>query len=90
MRTQELNPVAVAGDIREREIRATPETRPLNPQTVAVLPFHNQSADPEQEYFCDGITDDIIHALSRIPRLNVIGHASVFAFNLKTAFHSTV
>src|SRR6516165_2005146 len=80
MRTQELNPVAVAGDIREREIRATPETRPLNPQTVAVLPFHNQSGDQEQEYFCEGITDDIIHALSRIPGLNVIGHASVFAF----------
>jgi TolB-like protein len=47
----------VAGDISEREIRATPQTLPLNPQTAAVLPFHNQSADPEQEYFCDGITD---------------------------------
>jgi TolB-like protein len=80
MRTQELNPAAVAGDISEREIRATHETRPLNPQRVAVLPFHNQSADSEQEYFCDRITDDIIHALSHIPGLNVIGHASVFAF----------
>src|SRR5215831_3806440 len=57
-----------------------PETRPLNPQTVAVLPLHNQSGDPEQDYFCEGITDDIIYALSRIPGLNVIGHASVFAF----------
>src|SRR5215471_19687660 len=79
MRTQELNPAAVAGDIRERESRATPETSPLNPQTVAVLPLHNQSADVEQDHFCDGITDDIIYALSRIPSLNVIGHASVFA-----------
>src|SRR5215472_1983716 len=56
-----------------------PETRPLNPQTVAVLPLQNQSGDAEQEYFCDGITDDIIYALSRIPGLSVIGHASVFA-----------
>ena len=56
-----------------------PETRLLNPQTVAVLPLQNQSADLEQEYFCDGITDDIIYALSRIPGLNVIGHTSVFA-----------
>jgi serine/threonine-protein kinase len=56
-----------------------PGSRPLNPQTVAVLPLHNQSADPEQDYFCEGITDDIIYALSRIPGLNVIGHASVFA-----------
>src|SRR6516164_9715456 len=66
----------VAGDVSEREVGA----QPLNPQTVAVLPLHNQSGDPEQEYFCDGITDDIIYALSRIPSLNVIGHASVFAF----------
>ncbi|HYK62953.1 MAG TPA: tetratricopeptide repeat protein [Bryobacteraceae bacterium] len=56
------------------------DTRPLNPQTVAVLPLQNQSADPEQDYFCEGITDDIIYALSRIPGLNVIGHTSVFAF----------
>ncbi|HEY7333364.1 MAG TPA: tetratricopeptide repeat protein [Bryobacteraceae bacterium] len=55
------------------------ETRPLNPQTVAVLPLVNQSDDPEQDYLCDGITDDLIQALSRIPGLNVIGHASVFA-----------
>jgi len=65
----------VAGDVSEREVGA----QPLNPQTVAVLPLHNQSGDPEQEYFCDGITDDIIYALSRIPGLNLIGHASVFA-----------
>jgi serine/threonine-protein kinase len=58
----------------------TPETRPLNPQTVAVLPLQNESGDRDQEYFCDGITDDIIYALSRIPGLNVIGHASAFAF----------
>jgi adenylate cyclase len=57
-----------------------PQIRPLNPQTVAVLPLQNLSADPEQDYFCEGITDDIIYALSRIPGLNVIGHASVFAF----------
>src|SRR5215469_15092903 len=65
----------VAGDVSEREVGA----QPLNPQTVAVLPLQNQSGDPEQEYFCDGITDDIIYALSRIPGLSVIGHASVFA-----------
>jgi adenylate cyclase len=56
-----------------------PETRLPNRQTIAVLPLSNLSADPEQEYFCDGITDDIIYALSRIPGLNVIGHTSVFA-----------
>ena len=68
---------AHAGELQERG--GKPETRPLNPQTVAVLPLVNQSADPEQDHFCEGITDDIIYALSRIPGLNVIGHASVFA-----------
>ena len=69
---------AVAGDISEH-LGGKRETQPLSPQTIAVLPFQNQSADPEQDYFCDGITDDIIYALSRIPGLSVIGHATVFA-----------
>lgn len=53
--------------------------RKLNPETIAVLPFSNLSSDPEQEYFCDGITEDIIHALSRITGLSVIGRTSMFA-----------
>lgn len=66
-------------DRRRQTPGEEPEARLLNRQTVAVLPLSNLSADPEQEYFCDGITDDIIYALSRIPGLNVIGHTSVFA-----------
>jgi adenylate cyclase len=62
-----------------------PKARQLNPQTIAVLPLDNLSADPEQEYFCDGITDELIFALSRIPGLNVISHTSMFA--LKGAVH---
>jgi adenylate cyclase len=66
-------------DRRRQPPGEEPEARLLNRQTVAVLPLSNLSADPEQEHFCDGITDDIIYALSRIPGLNVIGHTSVFA-----------
>ena len=66
-------------DRRRQTPGEEPEARLLDRQTVAVLPLSNLSADPEQEYFCDGITDDIIYALSRIPGLNVIGHTSVFA-----------
>jgi len=51
----------------------------LSPQTIAVLPFDNQCSDPEQEYFCDGVTEEIIFALSTVPGLNVIGRTSVFA-----------
>ncbi|HYU13163.1 MAG TPA: tetratricopeptide repeat protein [Stellaceae bacterium] len=48
--------------------------------SVAVLPFVNMSSDPEQEFFADGITDDIITALSRCPWLFVIARDSSFAF----------
>ena len=52
----------------------------LDPRTVAVLPFENMSTQPEQEFFCDGITEDIINALTTIPELRVLGRASMFAF----------
>ena len=48
--------------------------------SIAVLPFTNMSADPEQEYFVDGITEDIITELSRFDGLLVIARNSTFRF----------
>lgn len=48
--------------------------------SVAVLPFTNMSADPDQEYFADGIAEDIITALSRFPSLFVIARNSSFTY----------
>ncbi len=48
--------------------------------SIAVLPFTNMSGDPEQEYFSDGITEDIITGLSKNPDLFVISRHSTFAF----------
>ena len=48
--------------------------------SIAVLPFHNMSGDPEQEYFADGIVEDIITALSRFKSLFVIARNSSFTF----------
>lgn len=48
--------------------------------TIAVLPFHNISGDAEREYFSDGITEDIITALSKHHSLLVIARGSTFAF----------
>ncbi|MGH8678814.1 MAG: adenylate/guanylate cyclase domain-containing protein [Burkholderiales bacterium] len=48
--------------------------------SIAVLPFTNMSGDPEQEYFSDGITDDIITDISRISGLLVIARNSSFTF----------
>jgi TolB-like protein len=48
--------------------------------SIAVLPFDNMSGDPEQEYFSDGISEDIITALSRMPWFFVISRNSSFAY----------
>ena len=52
--------------------------------SIAVLPFTNMSGDREQEYFADGITEDIITELSRFPSLFVIARHSSFAFKAET------
>ena len=46
-------------------------------ESLAVLPLHNLSADPEQEYFSDGMTDELITDLAKVPNLRVISHTSV-------------
>ena len=51
--------------------------------SIAVLPFVNMSGSSEQEYFCDGITDQIITSLSMIPRLFVIARNSTFIYKGK-------
>lgn len=50
------------------------------PQTIAVLPFDNLSKDPEQDYFTDGITDNLIIALAKFPELMVIARDSSFYY----------
>ncbi len=58
--------------------------------SVAVLPFVNMSADPDNEFFSDGITDDIIMALSRVAGLRVAARASTFTFKGKDAGLATI
>ena len=48
--------------------------------SIAVLPFENASGDPETEYLSDGITESIINALSRLPKLRVIARSVVFRY----------
>ena len=51
--------------------------------SIAVLPFDNLSKDPEQEYFSDGLTEEIISALSSVPKLFVIARNSTFTYKGK-------
>ncbi len=58
---------------------------PARPKSLAVLPFANLSADKENEYFSDGLAEDIIDALTRLPGLRVIARTSSFSFRGKEA-----
>ncbi len=53
-------------------------------ETVAVLPFTNMSADPENEYFSDGISEEILNALTRVKGLHVVARTSSFSFKGKS------
>ena len=62
------------------QIRAKPaEQQP----SIAVLPFANMSGDKEQEYFSDGLSEEIINALTKVPNLKVTARTSAFSFRGK-------
>ncbi len=79
------DPVRVCRVAVERPAATTPATavEPLplpDKPSIAVLPFDNMSGDPEQEYFADGMTEDIITDLSKASGLLVIARNSSFAY----------
>jgi TolB-like protein/Tfp pilus assembly protein PilF len=63
----------------EKKPNSVSETQP----SIAVLPFVNMSGDKEQEYFSDGLAEEIINALTKIPGLKVIARTSAFSFRGK-------
>jgi adenylate cyclase len=75
-------PTAPAGDAARPALPSKPP--------IAVLPFQNMSGDPEQEYFADGITEDILTELSRFRELFVISRNSVFVYKGKPINVQTV
>ena len=70
---------------RAIEPQAAPQPSSLVPPPsddlrIAVLPLVNMSADPENQYFCDGLTEELIYRLAQIPRLRVVARTSSFQF----------
>ncbi len=53
-------------------------------QSIAVLPFANMSTDPDNEFFADGIAEDIINALTKVRALDVVSRSSAFSFKKRT------
>ena len=68
---------------RETGVTKTRETSKKLTPSIAVLPFANLSADKEQEYFCDGMAEEIINALTHVEGLRVVARTSAFAFKGK-------
>jgi adenylate cyclase len=70
--------------VRDAAVKAPEQPAPVLPlpdkPSIAVLPFANMSGDPEQEYFADGMVEEIITALSRLRRLFVIARNSSFTY----------
>ena len=69
------------------EVKAALEQAVVKPTdqqpSIAVLPFANMSRDPDDEYFSDGLAEEIINALTHVPGLNVTARTSAFAFRGK-------
>jgi adenylate cyclase len=59
------------------------EVKSPDKSSIAVLPFTNMSADKDQEYFCDGIAEDILNDLTHLEDLHVVARSSSFAFKDK-------
>jgi len=60
-------------------------SEPPDPRSLAVLPFSNLSPDPENEYFADGMAEEVLAALSRVPGIKLASRTSSFAFKGRNA-----
>ncbi|MGE5346534.1 MAG: tetratricopeptide repeat protein, partial [Acidithiobacillales bacterium] len=67
------------------QVKPSAEDAPVaEPTSVAVLPFVNMSPDPNQEYFSDGLSEELLNVLSNVPQLRVISRTSSFQFKGKS------
>ena len=71
--------IADLESVKSRMVTVTTKSTP----SIAVLPFMNMSADPEQEYFCEGMSEELINALTQLEGLQVVSRTASFQFKGK-------
>ena len=76
-------PALRKGDAVTSQVTATPAAPAAAPNSIAVLPFVNMSGEADQEYFSDGMTEELLNVLARMPNLKVTARTSVFEFKGK-------
>jgi TolB-like protein/Tfp pilus assembly protein PilF len=79
----EMGSDPISGKLAEEHPVTTPGeigSDPISAKSIAVLPFVNMSDDTSNEYFSDGISEEILNALAKVPELQVAGRTSSFAF----------
>src|SRR6185436_18729405 len=94
----DVQPLRSGGEVRAVALQALDFTgEPLYRQfpaldrtAIAVLPFANLSGEPEQEYFSEGISEDIITALSKLRWFYVIARNSSFIYKQKSVHHQRI
>jgi adenylate cyclase len=80
---QPAQSLAAAAPVSGASLTAIPDI--ANDPSIAVLPFVNMSSDKEQEYFSDGISEELLNLLAKVPKLRVIARTSSFSFKGKEA-----
>lgn len=84
IRAYQVNAPGEAREVASARVAETESPPPLpDKPSIAVLPFQNMSGDPEQEYFADGIAEDVLTTLSKNPRAD--GHSSKFELRIQRA-----
>jgi serine/threonine-protein kinase len=80
-----LHSTTAPGEAQTETLQGEVVTEFLNSNSIAVLPFVNISSDVDNEYFCDGLAEDLLNALSKIADLKVAARTSAFSFKGKNA-----
>jgi TolB-like protein/Flp pilus assembly protein TadD len=79
-----------AAPVASSSAAATPAGPIISEKSIAVLPFADMSAKKDQEYFADGIAEEVLDRLAKVPGLKVVGRASSFQFKGKSADPASV